>query len=70
MTMVSPAFALIVGPGNLPFIPIITFARQSGDQKTYPTSHLKCLAVEAKDSGTKRSKKMKGMESRGDLMVF
>ena len=56
-TMVSPAFARMVGPGNWPLIPMTTFSTQSGDQNIYPTSHLKCLALEAKVECVKADKK-------------
>lgn len=38
--MVSPCWALMVGPGNCPFIVMTSFSKQSGDLSSYFTSHL------------------------------
>jgi hypothetical protein len=50
-TIRSPALAVMVGPGNVPLIPIIPCCRQSGAHKMYSTSHVKCRVVGAGEAG-------------------
>lgn len=68
-TRVSPAFALIVGPGYWPLMPITRESTQSGAQEIYSTSHFRCLALAAKVDGRKNTKQKQRMkeERLGDM---
>lgn len=49
---ISPARALMVGPGNWPLMPITTLSMQSGDQCMYSTSHFRFMSL-ARDEWTR-----------------
>lgn len=66
--IVSPALALMVGPGNCPLIPITTSSMQSGDPNMYSTSHRKCLTLEPNEISTNVEIKMHQITTRLNIL--